>query len=362
MRFSFTEDQTMLRDTVKGVLARECPPEVVRKAWTSGSGRAPEVYATLAETGLLGVLLGEEAGGMGMHELDLVLPLEEAGYAALPDPLVETALVALPLLEALGTDAQKAAWLERLAGGQAVATVGFGGAVRTRNATDAESAPFVPHAKVADLLLLARGDAVYAVPREAVELRDEISVDRARRVAAVTYAPSDTHLMAKGERAKKALDLAFDRAALGTAAVLVGLARRMLDMGVAYAKDREQFGKPIGSQQAVKHRLANALIELEFARPLVYRAAWSLTHDAPHASVHVSAAKLAASEAAWFVSKQVLQVHGAIGYTIEHDLHMWMKRSWALAADHGDPAFHRERIAAAILPENADPALVQGFA
>jgi alkylation response protein AidB-like acyl-CoA dehydrogenase len=349
MRFSFTEDQTMLRDTVRGVLARECPPEVVRKAWTEGTGRAPGAYATLAETGLLGVMLGEEAGGMGMRELDLVLPLEEAGYAALPDPLLETALVALPLLEALGTEAQKSAWLERLAGGEAVATVGLDGA------------PFVAHAASADLFLLARGDALYAVPREALELRDELSVDRARRVAAVTYAPSDAHLMARGERARAAIDLAFDRAALGASALLVGLARRMLDLAVAYAKDREQFGKPIGSQQAVKHRLANALIQLEFARPLVYRAAWSLTNGAPHASVHVSAAKLLASEAAWFVSKQALQVHGAIGYTIEHDLHMWMKRAWALAAAYGDAAFHRERVGAAILDDDADRALVEGF-
>ncbi len=349
MRFAFTEDQTMLRDSVRGILARECPPTAVRKAWQDGTGRAAAAYVKLAEAGVLGVLISEEAGGMGMNELDLVLPIEEAGYAGLPDPLLETAFVGAPLLERLGTEAQKAEWLEKIAAGEAVVAVAF------------EGQPFVAHAPIADLVLVARGDAVYAVPRKAVTLADELSVDRARRIAAVDYAPNPVHLMAKGDAARASIALSFDRAALGAAALLTGLSRRMLDLAVSYAKDREQFGRPIGSQQAVKHRLANALIELEFARPLVYRAAWSMANGARHAPVHVSAAKLAASEAARFVAKQALQVHGAIGYTIEHDLHMFMKRSWALAAAYGDAAFHRERVGAAILPEDADVALVEGF-
>jgi len=118
---------------------------------------------------------------------------------------------------------------------------------------------------------------------------------------------------------------------------------------VQYAKDREQFGKPIGAQQAVKHRLANALIQQEFARPMVYRAGWSLATNQATAEVDVSLAKIYAGEAATFVVKQALQVHGAIGYTIECDLHMWMKRAWALAATRGDSAFHRERVGRHVL-------------
>ncbi len=349
MRFAFTDDQTMLRDSVRGILSRECPATAVRKAWHDGMGRVPAAYAQLAEAGVLGVLLSEEAGGMGMSELDLVLPLEEAGYAGLPDPLVETALVAAPLLERLGGAELKDAWLPRIAAGEAIVALAFDGDT------------FVAHAPIADLLLVARGDALYAVPPSGATLSDERSVDRTRRIAALTYEPDAAHLVARGGEAREAVALAFDRAALGTSALLVGLSRRMLDLAVAYAKDREQFGRPIGSQQAVKHRLANALIELEFARPLVHRAAWSLASGAEHAPVHVSAAKLAASESARFVAKQALQVHGAIGYTIEHDLHMFMKRSWALAAAYGDSAFHRERIGAAILPDDADVGLVEGF-
>jgi alkylation response protein AidB-like acyl-CoA dehydrogenase len=143
--------------------------------------------------------------------------------------------------------------------------------------------------------------------------------------------------------------LGRERAALATAAQLIGLCRRMLDMSVQYAKDREQFGKPIGSQQAIKHRLANALIEQEFARPLVYRAGWSMATSSEETEVAVSLAKIYAGQAARFVAKQALQVHGAIGYTVECDLHMWMKRTWALAAAHGDAAFHRERVGRHIL-------------
>jgi alkylation response protein AidB-like acyl-CoA dehydrogenase len=145
------------------------------------------------------------------------------------------------------------------------------------------------------------------------------------------------------------LSLGRDRASLATAAQLIGCSRRMLDMAVQYAKDREQFGKPIGAQQAVKHRLADALIAQELARPLVYRAAWSLATSSADAEVDVSMAKIRAAEAARFVAKQALQVHGAIGYTIECDLHMWMKRAWALAAAHGDVAHHRERVGRHIL-------------
>jgi alkylation response protein AidB-like acyl-CoA dehydrogenase len=177
----------------------------------------------------------------------------------------------------------------------------------------------------------------------------QTSVDRTRNVARLSLDLAPDQRMRDDVDVKGLLSLSRDRAALGTAAQLIGLCRRMLDMTVQYAKDREQFGKPIGAQQAVKHRLANALIEQEFARPLVYRAAWALATAAPDADVSVSLAKIYAGQAAQFVAKQALQAHGAIGYTIEYDLHMWMKRAWALAAAHGDAAHHRDRIGSHIL-------------
>jgi alkylation response protein AidB-like acyl-CoA dehydrogenase len=136
---------------------------------------------------------------------------------------------------------------------------------------------------------------------------------------------------------------------LGAAAQRVGLARRMIDMTVEYSGQRYQFGAPIGSFQAVKHHLADARIALEFARPLVYRGAWALSHDDPLASMHASMAKATASDAAMLASRKALQCHGAMGYSYEYDLHLFAKRAWALAADWGDATWHRSRVGGVIL-------------
>ena len=279
----------------------------------------------------------EEAGGMGMSELDLMLPLEETGYAAMPGPIVDTVAVGIPLLEAAGTDAQRERWLGPAAAGKVRIVVSF------------EGREIVPHAASADVLIAERGGAAFCVPIDEVSVQPERSVDRARELGRVSFEANPRYQMREDVNTVELFALGRERAALGTAAQLVGLSRRMLDMAVQYAKDREQFGKPIGAQQAIKHRLANALIEQEFARPTVYRAGWSMATSSRDAEVDVSLAKIYAGQAAKFVAKEALQVHGAIGYTIECDLHMWMKRAWALAAAHGDAAHHRERIGRHIL-------------
>ena len=337
MRFSFTDDQKMLRDTVREVLQRECAPDVVRAAWEGRLEGARSVWATLAETGVIGMMASEEAGGMGMTELDLLLPLEEAGYAALPGPLVDTAAVGIPILEAAGTDEQKDRWLGPAVSGEAQIVVSF------------EDQHIVPHVASADLLIAERAGVGFCVPIAEASVSVERSVDRARELGRITFEADAKFRMREDADPRAQFGIGRERAALGAAAQLLGLSRRMLDMAVQYAKDREQFGKPIGAQQAVKHRLANALIEQEFARPLVYRAGWSMATSALDADVAVSLAKIYAGEAAKFVAKEALQVHGAIGYTIEYDLHIWMKRAWALAAAHGDAAYHRERVGRHIL-------------
>ncbi|NOQ84491.1 MAG: acyl-CoA dehydrogenase [Myxococcales bacterium] len=337
MRFAFTDDQKMLRDTVREILQRECAPEVVRAVWEGRPERARAVWDTLAETGVIGMTASEEAGGMAMSELDLVLPLEEAGYAALPGPIVDTVAVGIPLLEAAGTDAQKERWLGPAVAGKARIVVSLG------------DQSIVAHAVSADVLIAERGGAAYCVPLAEASISVERSVDRARELGRVSFEADAQYQMRQDVDTTALFMLARERAALGTAAQLIGLSRRMLGMAVQYAKDREQFGKPIGAQQAIKHRLANALIEQEFARPTVYRAGWSMATSAPDADINVSLAKIYAGQAAKFVAKEALQVHGAIGYTIECDLHMWMKRAWALAAVHGDAAYHRERVGRHIL-------------
>ena len=202
----------------------------------------------------------------------------------------------------------------------------------------------MPYAAAADLLVFV-GDESFVVAAESVETEPRESVDGSRRLAFVDAAPSDAIRELSGEEH----DLAFERGALGAAAQLVGLGQHLLDETVAYVTDRRQFGVQIGSFQALKHKLADVRIALEFARPLVYRAANSLATNDPDASVHVAMAKAQASDAAELAARHALQCHGAIGYSYEHDLHLWMKRVWVLARTWGDAPWHRERVARAIL-------------
>ncbi|MEZ4287860.1 MAG: acyl-CoA dehydrogenase family protein [Polyangiales bacterium] len=334
MDFGFTDDQRMLRDTVRDVLTRTCVPDTVRKVW-NGEHATNDAWRTLAETGVLGMAASEAAGGMAMGEVDWVLLLEEAGYAALPAPLSETMAIGLPLLEACGTDAQKDRWLRAVIEGDAKISIALAD----------ESLVF--YAAQSDIVLVERGRQLYLVPTDELGARAQSVVDRAISVSSIDGVPGAQYAMRTVDA--DTLALAKARAMLATAAQLVGLSRRMLDMSVQYAKDREQFGKPIGAQQAIKHRLANALIRQEFARPLVYRAAWELQNRTDEHAAAVLLAKIYATEAARFVAKEALQVHGAIGYTIECDLHMWMKRVWTLSATHGTVRAHRERLAGLVL-------------
>jgi alkylation response protein AidB-like acyl-CoA dehydrogenase len=211
------------------------------------------------------------------------------------------------------------------------------------------SSPYVAAAHLADLLLLQHEAQVHAVPRAQVQLEAQPSVDGARRLWSVAWQPSGDTLLT--DNGRPAIERAFDRGALATAAQLLGIGEHLIEVSAGYARDRRQFGVPIGSFQAVKHHLADALVALELARPVVYRAAWSVAHDAPTRSVDVSMAKAYASDAADLAARTALQVHGAIGYTWEHDLHLWMKKAWALAAAWGDADWHRERVASAVIDQ-----------
>src|SRR5437763_1273375 len=242
MRFSFDDDQLAFRDAVRNLLSKECPPDAVREPTRAA-------WEALAEMGVLGLLASEATGGMALDEQWLVLLLEEAGYAGLPHPIVETAAVAMPLVSGR-------------VGPSTIITSDLGG-------------PIVPYASEADHLLLVDGLAglVLVAGADAV-VEDVETVDRARWAGRVAWEPGIATGVA-GDR-----ELAFDRGAWGTAAFLVGLGQRMLDLTVAYVSEREQFGVPIGSFQAVKHHLADAALQLGFARPAVSRAAWSLaTND-----------------------------------------------------------------------------------
>jgi alkylation response protein AidB-like acyl-CoA dehydrogenase len=348
MRFHFNDDQLEFQRSVRAFLESECTADDLRNSIETETGRSRERWAKLAELGVVGILVPEEHGGLDMTWVDLVLPLEESGRAALPEPLVETAAVAPALLVESGNAKLCQTWLPRIAAGKSLVAVGH------------PINPCVADAHVADLLLLDRGGEIVAVEPADVRLERQPANDPARRLFRVEIgAGAKPVVVARESKAKGLLDRALDSAALGTAAQQVGIAQRLVDMAVDYAKARQQFGKPIGSFQAIKHMLASVQVAIEFARPLLYRAAYSIAAGTPDRSVDVSQAKAASSDAALAAAKAALQVHGAIGYTWEVDLHFWMKRAWALEAAWGTSAWHRGRVADAVL--GGGPAPSFGF-
>ncbi len=332
MDFRFDEDQELLQSTVRDFLEGEVTPEAVRALWDTDTARSPELWKSLAEIGLPGLLVPEAQGGMGMSEEEMVLLVEEAGRAALPEPVIGTAAVAVPLLHDLGGSLADT-WLPKIATGEAVVAVGH------------PVSPFVEDAHVADLILLAAGDgSLHAVPAADAKVTAQPSNDPSRRIATVEFAASAATQVASGADAATLLDATLDRGALACAAGLLGVCDRTITLAAEYTSERKQFGKPIGSFQAVKHMLANIKVKLEYARPVVQRAAHSVANASPGRAVHVSMAKLTAGDAASFGAKTALQAHGAIGYTWEQDLHLWMRRAWSLENAWGRSSFHLGRI------------------
>lgn len=308
MDFRLTDDQRDLRDAVRDYLAGEHGAETLRRL-DAGDGRDPAIWDGLVGMGLAGLLVSEDRGGLGMGLVEAALVAVELGRANVSEPIADTALVAAPMLDAeqqtkLASGTLKVALAHPLN-------------------------PWIADLDAADLLY-AGGTAT--PPPAADPLA---GIDPLRRLFAPVEAGED--------------DVLLDRAALIAAAQLLGGAEAMLALSTDYAKTREQFGQPIGGFQAVKHHLASVAVKLEFARPLLWRAAHALQDGHARAAVHVSHAKVAATDAATFAAETAIQVHGAMGYTYEVDLHYWMKRAWALAGAWGDRAFHLRRIEAAVV-------------
>ncbi|MFJ4656534.1 acyl-CoA dehydrogenase family protein [Nocardia sp. NPDC088792] len=374
MRFAITAEQQDFAASMRKMGESAKTPGVVR-AWGAGdtaAGRA--LIGRLAEAGALGLTISEDNGGFGAGPVELVVAFTEIGRAAVPGPLVETAAAIPALLQALRDTAAATAWLPQFAEGAKLGTIALTSAHRsgagTAGAADsatgshadaanssradataeapgfssgwAAGAPTALDADIADLALIAEGDRIWlATPGAPVK-----SVDAARRL--FTLQPGD--VLAEGDGVRAAIDLAFDTAALATAAQLLGAGRALLDTSVEYVKQRQQFGTPIGRYQAIKHHLADAHIGLEMAQPLLYRAALTLQDGADPVtrSRDISAAKLACGEAAYRAARIALQVHGAIGYTAEYDLSLWLTKVTALRSAWGTPELHRARIAAAL--------------
>ena len=367
MDFTFSEEQRMMAAAVRELLDDVCTPAQLRAAagpaevgeGTESGGDDPARWARLAELGLPGMLAPESAGGMGLTDTDFVLVAEEAGRAALPEPLVEHAGIAVPLLASVGGP-RVDAWLQRAASGEARIAI-----THPLNAT-------VLGGQSAAAFVLFHQDEVHLVEREVVTLVRQPSVDRLRELTTVDWTPDTGTCIADGTTGAALRKLAFARGAVASAAQLLGLADRMVRIAVDYASTRQQFGKVIGSYQALKHQLADVAVQLEYARPVVYAAAARLaeaatatgTHGVPtletlrQLHAHVSGAKLMAGEAAELASRRAMQAHGAMGYSWEVDLHFYMKRAWALAGSWGDRAWHQRRLENAVLDRPAPSGLL----
>ncbi len=332
MDFRFSEDQLLFASTVRDILANECPPSAVRAAWESDSGTVDGLWDTLAQTGVIGLTAPEEAAGLGMGEIDLVLLMEELGYAACPEVVLEHTAVAIPLVAAYGSDDQRERWLAPAAAGEIRLSASLG-------------SPHVLGAANTDALILSADDGLHIVETTDVALTPQASVDETRRLCSVDWTPSPRTLLTSDPGA---LEVAGRSAAVAAAAQCVGIAQRLLDFTVDYVAERQQFGKPVGVNQAVKHHLADVGKALEFARPMVYRAAWALSNRAPDAVEAAAMAKFLASDAVDLACRSTLQCHGAIAYTVEYDLQLWLKRGWALAAAWGSAHHHRNVVGATL--------------
>jgi alkylation response protein AidB-like acyl-CoA dehydrogenase len=354
VNFEFTDDQQAIKRTARDFLAARYKLETVRSLAEDERGFTDQQWAEIAELGWPGVIVPEEHGGLGLGAVELVVIQEEMGYALAPSPFFSSICAAL-LLVAAGTDEQKATWLPRLASGEVRGTVAVWDASAGWSPDQSEAEPAagalsaakiaVPDAATADLLLVAGADGHHYLlefDAPSVSIVAEKSLDTTRKLSKVTLDGASVEPLA---HEPEAIAHAYATIVTALAAENVGIAQRAMEMAVEYAKDRKQFDRPIGVNQAVSHRCAQMLLETEGARSLTYWAGWALDHEPSTALKAASMAKAYASDAGFRVAASSIQVHGGIGFTWEHDLHFFLKRAKANAHAFGDARWHRDRVA-----------------
>ncbi|MGN6557591.1 MAG: acyl-CoA dehydrogenase family protein [Solirubrobacterales bacterium] len=372
MYFDLTDEQRAIKATAHDFLASRFKSERLREIAASDDGFDEGGWREMAELGWAGLALPEEWGGQGLGIVDLAVLFEEMGYVCAPSPLLSNTIAGLALTFA-GSDEQRERWLAPLAAGEmrgAPALVDAGmPAEPNKFAMAAEAAgdgvtlngekTLVMDAASADFFLVATADGrrhIVEKGAEGVTVTPEQSIDPTRRVSSIRF--EGVRVAAENTLPGGTEDYwpVFQRACVAIAAESTGLAQRSLDMSVAYAKDRQQFGRPIGAYQAVSHRCAQMLLETENSRSAVYGAAWAADAEPESLPLAASTAKAYASDAGWRVPDAAIQTHGGIGFTWEHDLHFFLKRGRANAATFGDAKWHRERVADAVLAGEPAPA------
>ena len=371
MDFDLSKPQKLLKESAREFLTRQCKPEYVRGLMETETADDAALWKDMADQGWTGIIIPEEFGGLGLGPLEMAVVSEEMGRACLPGPFLAT-LFGAALIEKAGSQKQKTRYLEAIAAGELKATVAqleneanwdieavkLKAERNNGNYQLSGSKLFVPDSEVADLLIcVARnGDGHLLLPVErtadGLEIKPMPSMDATRKLSEVVFrevSVADADLLGADGDARGALGQAMQVATVALSAEMVGGMQWVLDVTVEYAKTRQQFGRPIGSFQAIQHQCADMLLMTESARSAVYYAAWAVSEDTPRSSTAVSIAKAYCSDAFREVSNRGIQIHGGIGFTWEHDLHLYYKRSKASEVMFGDATFHRERIARAVV-------------
>lgn len=332
MDFTLSDEQMMFAETADTLFRDKVTPDHWRALMEAGEARNPVLWNQIVDTGLTLILLPENTGGLGLGELDFALIAQAAGYVALPEPLLESAGVAAPMLAALAPDHAALA--------DPAATM----------AIQQEEGGLVADADSAAAIILRKGDLAFVASPDQVTLTRRDSIDPFRRLYGVEWNEASVQALGTAD-----WQLALDRGAIFSAAMGLGLAQRAVDMSVEFAKERQQFGKPIGSYQAVKHHLSTAQTAIEFARPVVLAAADTLNAGDVQSRARISHAKIVALEAADLAARTGIQVHGAMGYSWEVDVHLFLKRALALNNNWGTPYFHRSRVATRLFTQPVGP-------
>jgi alkylation response protein AidB-like acyl-CoA dehydrogenase len=374
MDFGFSPEQEMLRATARKFLENECPSAFVRARMEEPAGVTDDFWAKLAEQGWLGLVYPEAYGGSGLGFVDEVVLMEEMGRAVMPGPYLSTVLLGgLTVLEA-GSDEQRKAWLPRVATGQAKLALALtepdvrwdaSGVTAVARASGrgfvlSGTKLFVLDAHVADAIVVAArtsdagrpedGVSLFLIPRSASGLEVKLlpTMDQTRKLCEVALRDvpvGPDALVGAKDAAWPALTRVIERATVGLCAEMCGGAQKVLDMTTEYAKIRIAFGRPIGAYQGVKHKAADMLVDVENAKSLTYYAAWAVDENVPEAALAASMAKAYVSDAYRKVTATGIQLHGGIGFTWEHDLHLYFKRAKSSEFTFGDATYHRERVA-----------------
>ena len=366
MNFAFSDEQEELRAAVRRFLAEKSPETEVRRLMDTTEGYDPAVWSQMADQlGLQSLTIPEEFGGSGFTYVELLVVLEEMGAALLCAPFFSSVVLAANALLTSGDDEAKKSYLPGIASGETIATLAitedngkwdFSGIelAATKKGDGWElngHKMFVIDGHVANLIIVAArtdaGVSLFAVPGDAPGLtRTPLpTMDQTRKQARLEFSGTPATLIGTDGGAEPGLSKTLDLAAVALAAEQVGGAQHVLDASVEYAKTRIQFGRPIGSFQAIKHKCADMLLEVESAKSAAYYAAWAAAEDSEELPVVASLAKSYCSEAYFHAAAENIQIHGGIGFTWEHPAHLYFKRAKSSELLLGDPSYHRELLA-----------------